>query len=125
MWGDIDDRPDGQPTPEPYVLVQGVLIERRTNPQTKRHYLHIGPDTWWIPLDLLRRQETMAIHPIGVPRKLKLQWDTCKILVYEDQIVHFSRADGTHFFTRSYDGHFLEILGDLHEAVQTCWRRAM
>ena len=54
LWGDIEDRPDGQPTPKPCVPVQGVLIERRTDPQPERCYLHIGPDSWWIPLDLLR-----------------------------------------------------------------------
>ena len=103
--------------------MQGVIIERRTNPQTERCYLHIGSDTWWTPSELLKRQETMAIHPIGVQCKLKLRWDTCKILVYEDQIVHFTRADGTHFFTRSYDGHFHEILCDLNEAVQSFYQR--
>ena len=53
MWGELEDRLDGQPTPKPCVLVQGVIIET-TNPQTRRRYLYIGPDTWWIPLDLLR-----------------------------------------------------------------------
>ena len=65
----------------------------------------------------------MAIHPSGVPRKLKLRWNGYKILVYEDQIVHFNRADETHFFSRSYDGHFREILDDLDEAVQSFCQR--
>ena len=74
--------------------MQGVLIERRTDAQTNKSYRHIGPDDWWIPSDVLRRQETIAIHPIGVPHKLKLQWDTCEIQIYEEQIVHFNRVDG-------------------------------
>ena len=53
MWGELEDRPDGQPTPKPCDPMQAVFIERRTDPQTKRRYLHIGTDTWWIPLDLL------------------------------------------------------------------------
>ena len=27
MWGELEDRPDGQPTLEPYVPTQGVLIQ--------------------------------------------------------------------------------------------------
>ena len=65
----------------------------------------------------------MAIHPIGILRKLKRRWKGYEILVYENQIVHFNRADRTHFFTKSYDGYFREILDDLDEAVQSFCQR--
>ena len=61
----------------------------------------------------------MAIHPIGIPCKLKLRWNGYNVLVYEDQIVHFNRADRIQFLTKSYNGHFCEILDDLDEAVQS------
>ena len=97
LWAKNEHTPDGQPTPKPVIPIHGILCEKRRIYKTNEEYMHVEHAHLHVPIDLLTRSNKDLVHPIGIPRKIKLYWNNCKILLYADGFVHFIKANGLQF----------------------------
>ena len=113
----IQGNASGKPTPEPLILVPGIVCEARWNPETNQKYMRVEHTHWNLPVDLLTRNNKDSVHPLGITRKIKFRWNDCKIKVYEDGAVQLNRANVSHFYTRSIRGVFVTVLPNADEEL--------
>ena len=59
---------------------------------------------------MLFRSNKDLVHPLGITRKIKFQWNDYNIQLYEDGAMRLNKVDVSHFYTRAINKVFVTII---------------
>ena len=72
----------------------------------------------WLPPKLLMRETTMAIHPMGLPWRLKNWWNGYRIELCEIQMVKIIKPNGGLFIAHAIQGVLSNQLPTIDQQLQ-------